>query len=167
MPSTADHACGAVLALAHARPLLVDHGPHVHTDRGPDVVTLRLRKRPAVPDDGGQCVRLVAHVALRVGEVLVRDHDHEREQQAEQRRDDAEHLRRDLRVEALADPRHEPPNQPDEPQHEADDRRDDQEQQKPDRHVIDDTAEHDRNLRRQTPVWAATRPEATASCSAR
>ena len=90
-----------------------------------NLVTLCLRERLAVPHDRCESVRLSAHSALRVAVVLVRDHDDEGEQQAEERRDDAEHLRRNLGVEPLGDRGHESSDQPDQHQDEADDRDDD------------------------------------------
>ena len=91
-----------VVAVLHARPLLVDDDPDVRTDGAANRVTLCLRERFAVPHDRCESVRLAAHAALRVAVVLVRDHDDEGEQQAEERRHDAEHLRRNLGVEPLA-----------------------------------------------------------------
>ena len=173
----------AVVAFAHPWPLLVDDGSYVRTDRGADAVPLRWRKRTAVPHDRGESIRLAGHVALRVGVVLVGDDDDEREQQTEQCGDDTEHLRRDLRVESLGDRRYEPSDRPDEQQHEPDESDDDRDQEEPDRQIVDGAAQHERNRTRddlrialgrdghvrrpQAAMSAATRPDATASSSAR
>jgi hypothetical protein len=178
----------AVIAVTHSRPLLVDDNADVRTDGGANTVTFALRERAAVSHDGRKSIRLVGDIPLRVAVVLVRDHDDEREQQSEQRSDDPEHLRGDLRVESLGDCGDEPPNQPDEQENDADDRGDDRDQQKPDRHLIDDAAQHRQNRMRpdrRAPLGrseargavavvehhstnaALTRPAATASSSAR
>ena len=127
----------------HARPLVVDDGPHVRADGAAHPISVGRRERAAVAHDRRQSIRFVAHVALGVAVVLVGDHDDEREQQAEQRRDDAEHLRGDLRVEPLADGGYEPPDQPDEQERETHDRRDDQNQEQPGIGMwVDQSAQH-------------------------
>ena len=120
----------------HPRPLVVDDRAHIRTDRGADAIPVGRREGIAVSHDRREGVGLVADVGLRVAVVLVSDHDDEGEQQAEQRGDDAEHLRGDLGVESFARQGYEPADQPDEPEHEPDHRCDDGDQEQPDRNVL-------------------------------
>jgi hypothetical protein len=138
----------------HPRPLIVDDGADIRTDRVVDAITVGLAEGAAVSHDRPESIRLVADVALRVAVVLVGDHDDEGEQQPEQRGDDAEHLRGDLGVEPLADWGYQPPDQPDEQEHEADDRCNDRNEEQPDRDVIDEPAQHVPNRTRGKPRWS-------------
>jgi hypothetical protein len=56
------------------------------------VSAVGLSEGVTVPHDRRKRVRLAADVALRVAVVLVRDHYDEREEQPEQRGDDAQEL---------------------------------------------------------------------------
>jgi len=88
-------------------------------------------------------------------DALVGDHDHEGEQQPEQRCDDAEHLRGHLGIEPLARRWHMAADEPHGQNHRPDDQADDNGCQQPDRHVVDDRA-HRRNL--STPAAGRTGP---------
>ena len=84
----------------------------------------------------------------------------QREEQAEQRGNDTEHLRGDFGVEPLADCRQKTSNQLDERQHDSRDRCDHGEHQEADRYIVDDVSQHRQD---QIPVVATTRPDASAS----
>ena len=71
------------MTVAQPGPFVVDDGTDVRSDCGTHTGAVGRRQRVAVMRDRGQRVRFLADVVLGAAEVLVLDHDHKCEQQAQ------------------------------------------------------------------------------------